>query len=207
MHDADLMDERYGRPESGGWTPLSAACSWFSPDDHTAHRVHTDAVFDGLYAYLEPGGALASGRSALGTSGLRYSTGGTEILKGIDAGCRAAASPRSGRALRGGQEHPAARHQPSYRADGRGSLSGRGADERDGSPSTSGGEWGWSSSSPRSSGRRSKEATLYGARLAGKHADAERLLEMAGLDASFKYKAPQALSVGSSGSPIARRLP
>jgi putative ABC transport system ATP-binding protein len=41
-----------------------------------------------------------------------------------------------------------------------------------------------------------EEATLYGARLAGKHADAGRLLEMAGLDASFKDKAPQALSVG-----------
>jgi putative ABC transport system ATP-binding protein len=41
-----------------------------------------------------------------------------------------------------------------------------------------------------------EEATLYGARLAGKDADAGRLLEMAGLDASFKDKAPQALSVG-----------
>jgi ABC-type methionine transport system ATPase subunit len=41
-----------------------------------------------------------------------------------------------------------------------------------------------------------EEATLYGARLAGKDADAGRLLEMSGLDASFKYKAPQALSVG-----------
>jgi ABC-type methionine transport system ATPase subunit len=41
-----------------------------------------------------------------------------------------------------------------------------------------------------------EEATLYGARLAGKDADAGRLLEMAGLDASFKYKAPHALSVG-----------
>ena len=41
-----------------------------------------------------------------------------------------------------------------------------------------------------------EEATLYGARLAGKDADAGRLLEMAGLDATFKDKAPQALSVG-----------
>jgi ABC-type proline/glycine betaine transport system ATPase subunit len=41
-----------------------------------------------------------------------------------------------------------------------------------------------------------EEATLYGARLAGKDADAGRLLEMAGLDASFKDKAPHALSVG-----------
>jgi putative ABC transport system ATP-binding protein len=41
-----------------------------------------------------------------------------------------------------------------------------------------------------------EEATLYGARLAGRSADAGRLLEMAGLGVSFKDKAPQSLSVG-----------
>lgn len=41
-----------------------------------------------------------------------------------------------------------------------------------------------------------EEAVLYGAHLAGRSADAGRLLEMAGLDASFKDKAPQSLSVG-----------
>lgn len=41
-----------------------------------------------------------------------------------------------------------------------------------------------------------EEATLYGARLTGRSADAGRLLEMAGLDASIKGKAPQSLSVG-----------
>jgi putative ABC transport system ATP-binding protein len=41
-----------------------------------------------------------------------------------------------------------------------------------------------------------EEATLYGASLAGRSADAGRLLEMAGLGASFKDKAPQSLSVG-----------
>jgi putative ABC transport system ATP-binding protein len=41
-----------------------------------------------------------------------------------------------------------------------------------------------------------EEATLYGARVAGRSAEAGRLLEMAGLDASFKDKAPQSLSVG-----------
>src|ERR671915_1315063 len=41
-----------------------------------------------------------------------------------------------------------------------------------------------------------EEAVLYGARLAGRSADAGRLLEMAGLDASFEDKAPQSLSVG-----------
>ena len=41
-----------------------------------------------------------------------------------------------------------------------------------------------------------EEATIYGARLAGREADAGRLLEMAGLDASFAGKNPQTLSVG-----------
>jgi putative ABC transport system ATP-binding protein len=41
-----------------------------------------------------------------------------------------------------------------------------------------------------------QEATLYGARLAGRSADAGRLLELAGLSAAFKDKAPQGLSVG-----------
>jgi ABC-type methionine transport system ATPase subunit len=41
-----------------------------------------------------------------------------------------------------------------------------------------------------------EEATLYGARLAGRSADTDRLLEMVGLVASFKDKAPQSLSVG-----------
>ncbi len=41
-----------------------------------------------------------------------------------------------------------------------------------------------------------EEATLYGARLAGRGADAARLLELAGLGASFKDRAPRGLSVG-----------
>jgi ABC-type methionine transport system ATPase subunit len=41
-----------------------------------------------------------------------------------------------------------------------------------------------------------EEATLYGARLAGRSADAGRLLEMAGLGAPYKDKAPPSLSVG-----------
>lgn len=41
-----------------------------------------------------------------------------------------------------------------------------------------------------------EEAVLYGARLAGREADAVRLLEMAGLDGSFAARDPQELSVG-----------
>jgi putative ABC transport system ATP-binding protein len=40
------------------------------------------------------------------------------------------------------------------------------------------------------------DAILYGARLAGRSADAARLLEMTGLDASYKDRDPQTLSVG-----------
>jgi putative ABC transport system ATP-binding protein len=49
---------------------------------------------------------------------------------------------------------------------------------------------------PAPFGETVEEATLYGARLAGKEADAGRLLEMAGLDASFAGKDPGTLSVG-----------
>ena len=41
-----------------------------------------------------------------------------------------------------------------------------------------------------------EEAMLYGARLSGKDADAERLLQTVGLDASLRERNPQALSVG-----------
>lgn len=41
-----------------------------------------------------------------------------------------------------------------------------------------------------------EEAILYGARLAGRDAEADRLLEMVGLDVSFGGRDPQSLSVG-----------
>jgi putative ABC transport system ATP-binding protein len=41
-----------------------------------------------------------------------------------------------------------------------------------------------------------EDAVLYGARLAGKKADAGELLEMVGLDSSLKVRDPQSLSVG-----------
>ena len=51
VHDADLMDEKYGRPESEG---LDAIVRWMQlvlPDDE-ALTGHTDALYDGLHAYL-----------------------------------------------------------------------------------------------------------------------------------------------------------
>jgi energy-coupling factor transporter ATP-binding protein EcfA2 len=41
-----------------------------------------------------------------------------------------------------------------------------------------------------------EDAVLYGARLAGRDADAGRLLEMAGLAGSRRDREPQSLSVG-----------
>lgn len=51
VHDADLMDEKYGRPESEGLDVIVRGMQMQLPDDYTLTR-HTDALYDGLYAYL-----------------------------------------------------------------------------------------------------------------------------------------------------------
>ena len=51
VHDADLMDDKYGRPESDGLDAVIRGMQLVLPDDPTLTR-HTDAVFGGLYAYL-----------------------------------------------------------------------------------------------------------------------------------------------------------
>ena len=51
VHDADLMDEKYGRPESEGLDAIVRGMQLFLPDDEALIH-HTDAVFDGLYTYL-----------------------------------------------------------------------------------------------------------------------------------------------------------
>ena len=51
VHDADLMDDRYGRPESEGLDAVIRGMQLALPDDEALTR-HTDAIFDGLYAYL-----------------------------------------------------------------------------------------------------------------------------------------------------------
>jgi hypothetical protein len=51
VHDADLMDEKYGRPESDGLDAIIRGMQLILPDDWTLTG-YTDAVFDGLYAYL-----------------------------------------------------------------------------------------------------------------------------------------------------------
>ena len=51
IHDADIMDERYGRPEAEGLDVIIRGMQLVSSDDYALIR-HTDPVFDGLYAYL-----------------------------------------------------------------------------------------------------------------------------------------------------------
>jgi hypothetical protein len=51
VHDADLMDEKYGRPESEGLDVIIRGMQLALPDDE-ALTAHTDRLYDGLYAYL-----------------------------------------------------------------------------------------------------------------------------------------------------------
>ena len=51
VHDADLMDEKYARPESEGLDAIVRGMQLSLPDDQTLAR-HTDVLYDGLYAYL-----------------------------------------------------------------------------------------------------------------------------------------------------------
>ncbi len=51
VHDADLMDEKYGRPESDGLDAIIRGMQLVLPDDWTLTG-YTNNVFDGLYAYL-----------------------------------------------------------------------------------------------------------------------------------------------------------
>ena len=51
VHDADLMDEKYARPESEGLDAIVRGMQLSLPDDH-ALAGHTDALYNGLYAYL-----------------------------------------------------------------------------------------------------------------------------------------------------------
>ncbi len=52
VHDADLMDEKYGRPESEGLDTIVRGMQLSLPDDH-ALIGHTDVLYEGLYAYLQ----------------------------------------------------------------------------------------------------------------------------------------------------------
>jgi hypothetical protein len=51
VHDADLMDEKHGRPESEGLDAIVRGMQLALPNDQTLID-HTDVLYDGLYAYL-----------------------------------------------------------------------------------------------------------------------------------------------------------
>ncbi len=51
VHDADLMDEKYARPETEGLDAIVRGMQLSLPDDLTL-STHTDVLYDGLYAYL-----------------------------------------------------------------------------------------------------------------------------------------------------------
>jgi len=51
VHDADLMDEKYARPESEGLDVIVRGMQLSLPNDQTLTD-HTDVLYDGLYAYL-----------------------------------------------------------------------------------------------------------------------------------------------------------
>lgn len=51
VHDADLMDEKYGRLESEGLDAIIRGMQIVQPDDEVL-TAQTDLLYDGLYAYL-----------------------------------------------------------------------------------------------------------------------------------------------------------
>ena len=51
VHDADLMDEKYGRPESEGLDAIVRGMQLALTDDHVLTH-HTHPLYEGLYAYL-----------------------------------------------------------------------------------------------------------------------------------------------------------
>ena len=48
MHDADLMDEKYGRPESEGLDAIVRGMQLTLADDHVLTH-HTHILYEGLY--------------------------------------------------------------------------------------------------------------------------------------------------------------
>jgi putative ABC transport system ATP-binding protein len=128
-------------------------------------------------------------------SGLWYAVGGTEILKGVDAifpvgritsvvGPSGAGKSTLLRALNGLVE-------PTL---GEVYLDGLPTSRID--PLALRRRVGMVFQLPTLFGKTVEDTTLYGARLAGKSAEPEGLLEMVGLGASFKDRDPQSLSVG-----------
>jgi ABC-type methionine transport system ATPase subunit len=128
-------------------------------------------------------------------SGLGYSVGGVEILKGIDAGMpdgeiTAVVGPSGA----GKSTLLRTINRLIEPSSGEIYLDGEPTSRLD--PLELRRRVGMVFQIPALFGGSVEEAVLYGARLSGRDADPERLLEMVGLGASLAERDPQALSVG-----------
>ena len=52
VHDVDLKEAKFGRPETAGVEHLVAGIAWNNPDDDERRLAQGAAVLDGLYAYF-----------------------------------------------------------------------------------------------------------------------------------------------------------
>lgn len=128
-------------------------------------------------------------------SGLRYAAGGVEILKGVNAGFReGAVSCVVGPSGAGKSTLLRAVNHLIEPTAGEVYLDGSPTSEMD--PLVLRRRVGMVFQLPALFGDSVEDAILYGARLAEKDADADRLLEMVGLDPYLKKRDPRTLSVG-----------
>ena len=136
-----------------------------------------------------------TGTPKIRVSGLKYKAGTTEILKGVDA-----AFPEGeitavlGPSGAGKSTLLRAMNRLVEPTAGEVYLDGTPTSEMD--PLALRRRVGLVFQLPALFGETVEDAVLYGARLAGRDADAKRLLQTAGLDASFAKRAPHNLSVG-----------
>ena len=128
-------------------------------------------------------------------SNLRYAAGVVEILKGVDAGVpEGRITSIIGPSGAGKSTLLRAINRLIEPTAGEVYLDGSSTSEMD--PLVLRRRVGMVFQLPALFGASVEDAILYGVRLAGRSADAARLLEMAGLDSSYKDRDPQALSVG-----------
>ena len=128
-------------------------------------------------------------------SNLRYTAGGVEILKGVNAGVPEG-SITSVIGPSGAGKSTLLRAINRLIEPTAGEVYLDGAPTSEMNPLVLRRRVGMVFQLPALFGASVEDAILYGARLAERSADAARLLEMAGLDASYKDRDPQALSVG-----------